>query len=109
MSRQALVDNVNHYVKQLHAAVAELDRFDALPENHKYPTLEAAKAHLEEWLCQKARDACENLSQWQGAEVYSQEFSVEGKRYRSVLHVAYNRHDKTYYCVDSTEFHVVEL
>lgn len=106
--RQALVDNVDHYVKQLNAAVAELDRWDSLPDNHKYRTLAAAEGHLKDWLCDKAHADCERRGE-AGQNQYTQEFSVAGKRYRAVLVVEYNRHDKTYYYVDGTEFSVIEL
>ena len=37
------------------------------------------------------------------------EFIVDEKRYVAILEVEYNRHDKTYYFVDGSDFRVEEL
>lgn len=106
--RQALVDNVNHYVKQLNAAVAELDRFDSLPENHVYPSMDVAKKHLWEWLKDKADADCERYGNAL-QDQYTQEFSADGQRFRALLVVTHALSAKGTYYVDRYTFSVIQL
>lgn len=39
-----------------------------------------------------------------GQEEYRQEYIVDGNKFVGILAVEYNRHDKTYYYIDGTEY-----
>lgn len=89
--------------KALQEANCELQEFIDSPENNVYPTLEEALDKIEDRLLGEARAACEG-SYNLGADEYEQEFIVDGEHYMATLTVEYNRHDKTYYYVDGSEF-----
>jgi hypothetical protein len=71
--------------------------------NHVYDSLEDAEFRLEGILGSKANDACEGRYCC-GENEYSQDFIVDGKEYIAIMTFEYNRHDKTYYYVDCSEF-----
>ena len=87
-------------------AVAEqaLAAFEALPENNVFESLEKAES-LEDVLRGRAHEDCEGAGNC-GAEEYMQEFMVDGVVYAATLTVEYNRHDKTYYYIDGSEFSI---
>lgn len=106
--RAALVDNIADIERKLAEARATLAAFDALPENNTFDDYKYACNFIEGTLEQQASNDCEG-SHCYGADVYEQEFIVNGKHYLGKLEVEYNRHDKTYYYVDETKFTVTEI
>ena len=77
--------------------------FDALAENNVYDTVEIAEDNLHQILQDRAFEDCEGAGNC-GLDEYRQEFLVDGKKYIAILGVEYNRHDKTYYYIDGTDF-----
>lgn len=82
-----------------------IEAIDAAPENNVFPDMETAEYAVEERLLGLARNDCEGSYNC-GAEEYNQEFIVDGVHYIGTLKVEYNRHDKTYYYVDESDFSV---
>lgn len=93
---------------ELNSAINEFDEFVDSPENNKFASVDEASAELEERFRERAHSACEG-SYCMGLELYSQEFTADGKRFMFRLHVEYNRHDKTYYYVESAKVNIEEL
>lgn len=89
--------------KTLDDASSALAAFNALPENHVYETLDDAEYEVENYLEKKAFKACEGAGNC-GLDEYTQEFIVDGVKYIGTLTIEYNRHDKTYYYIDSAQF-----
>lgn len=58
---------------------------------------------MEDKLLGQAREDCEGAYNC-GADHYDQEFMVGDVRYLGTLTVEYNRHDKTYYYIDGSNF-----
>jgi hypothetical protein len=83
--------------------IAAISAIDHAPENNVFASLEEASAELEERLRDEAAQDCEGSHNC-GADVYVQEFIVDGVHYVGYLHVEYGRHDKTYYFIDSARF-----
>lgn len=106
--RQALLDNIKYAEAQVINAKSTLDEFDALPENNTFDDYQDACWIIEAKLSDMASNDCKG-SHCYGADEYKQEFIVNGKHYLGKLTVQYNRHDKTYYYVDETDFTVTEL
>ena len=91
-------------------AVAEdaLAAYICAPENNIYYDLDDAICEIENRLEVQASNDCEG-SHNRGSDEYHQDFTVNGKLYRGTLTVEYNRHDKTYYYIDSSVFVYKEL
>ena len=82
-----------------------LAEFDALAENNVYETVTIAEDNLYDILRERASEDCEGAYNC-GLDEYRQEFLVDGVKYVAILEVDYNRHDKTYYYIDGTEFRI---
>lgn len=90
---------------KLHLREAEdaLAQFCAKAENNVFETLDDALCTIEEVLRDKARADCEGSYNCGNPE-YTQAFMVSDVEYVGTLKVEYDRHDKTYYYVDSAKF-----
>ena len=75
------------------------------PDNWKFTDKEDAEYKVEDFLQDEAYDDCEGSYRCGNPE-YSQHFSVNGVMYKGILECDYNRHDKKYYYLDSSEFRV---
>lgn len=80
-----------------------LKAFEALAENNVFDTLDQAEYRVESMLERRAFLDCEGAGNC-GLPEYTQAFMVAGVKYVGTLKVEYNRHDKTYYYIDGTEF-----
>jgi hypothetical protein len=78
------------------------------PENNIFEDLLFASAEIEDVLYVRALNACEGSYNC-GLKEYEQLFMVGDKNYKGILEVEYNRHDKTYYYIDGTNFKVEEV
>jgi len=107
-TREELLARVTEAQQALTEAQQALYRFDTDPQNNMFESVEQASRVLEDRLLNEAHDGCEG-SYNLGADEYRQEFIVDEKRYVAILEVEYNRHDKTYYFVDGSDFRVEEL
>lgn len=107
-TKEQLLLNIKACEDALLAANIELNEFIHAPENNVFATLGEAERELGKRLRGKAKDACEG-SYCCGDDEYEQEFIVDGVHYMATLKVEYNRHDKTYYYVDSTDFSYKQL
>jgi len=85
------------------AAEKELDAFDSLAENNVFATLEEAEGVLDELLYSRAFQDCEGAHNC-GQDKYTQEFMVDGVKYRATETFEYNRHDKMYYYIEEHQF-----
>ena len=97
---QAAVEAAEQALAAAQQAVA---KFDELPENNMYATLDDAAADLEDKLRDLAHEDCEGAGNC-GMPTYTREFIVDGLKYVGTLKVEYNRHDKTYYYIDEADF-----
>jgi hypothetical protein len=88
---------------RLKQAECNLEALESDIRNHVYESLEVAEFKLEGILCREANEACEGSYCW-GEDSYSQDFIVDDKEYVATMTFEYNRHDKTYYYVDCSEF-----
>lgn len=107
-TKEQLLLNIKTCEEALLAADTELNEFVDAPENNVFATLGEAERELKKRLREKAHDACEG-SYCCGDDEYKQEFIVDGVHYMATLTVEYNRHDKTYYYVDSADFSYKQL
>lgn len=94
--------------KELDKAVKAVEDFKSLPENNVFETLEAAEGTIYELLEDRASQACEG-SYCCGENYYEQLFYVGDVLYKGIASVEYNRHDKTYYYVDSFDFRIEKV
>jgi hypothetical protein len=92
----------------LTAAQEALSTFEGLPENNVFATLAEVGSRLEYVLLSRAHKDCEGSYNC-GSPQYSQEFIVNGMLYVAVLDVEYNRHDRTYYYIDDSDFKIKEV
>ena len=76
-----------------------------LPENNVFEYIEDAEVNLHSALYTEAEQDCEG-SYTCGNYQYEREFMVDGVVYTATLDVEYNRHDKTYYFIEDSEFSI---
>ena len=103
ITREELEADVQHARNMLADAERELADFDSAPENNVFGTLDAALRFIEDKLLSQAHEDCEGSYNC-GADEYTQEFYVEDTLYVGTLKCEYNRHDKTFYYVDGSDF-----
>lgn len=72
-------------------------------QNHVYESIEKAEGFLYNQFDNEAANDCEGSGNC-GCEEYTQDFIVDGKEYTATGKFEYDRHDKTYYYVDSSEY-----
>lgn len=104
-SKEELQAQVSEATKALADAQAELEAFESLAENHVYKDMEEAQGYLEEILRDRAYEDCQGAHNC-GDEEYRQEFIVDGVKWLAILSVEYNRHDKTYYYIESADLRI---
>jgi hypothetical protein len=75
------------------------------PKNNKFTDYQLAEATVSVMLEDLANADCEGSYNC-GSPQYTQQFYVNDVLYEGVLDVEYNRHDKTYYYVEDTDFKV---
>lgn len=106
ITRESLMAAVKAARSSMNEAQAAYDKFDQAAENNVFDSLELA-GKLEKTLQARADEDCEGSYNC-GLDVYEQEFMVDGVVYVAALACEYNRHDKTYYYVDSSEFTITQ-
>lgn len=89
--------------KQLDAAVSALTAFRTTAEYHTYKTLDEALGAMEDLLYGQAHADCEGSYNC-GNDEYTQDFTVDGVVYTAKMTFEYNRHDKTYYYIEGSDF-----
>lgn len=101
--KQILEERVKQLQASLKEAQEKLTLFLERAENNIYNNLKDALNTIENNLRNKAFQDCEGAYNV-GSDMYSQEFIVDTIKYRATLTCLYNRHDKTYYYLDESEF-----
>ena len=107
-TRKALVENITECEHNLTIAKNNLLLYDNSPEANVYDNLENALNWIENDLMIQAHADCEGSHNC-GKPEYTRNFIIDGKFYRATLAVDYNRHDKTYYYVDGSQFSYAEI
>jgi len=105
---EELNEAVSTAQEALELAQSDLFNYLVKPENNTFTDLEVASGTIEGKLYSRADEACEG-SYSRGQDEYVQLFYVNDVLYKGTLEVEYNRHDKTYYYIDETEFSVEEV
>jgi hypothetical protein len=108
MTKDELLENIKIAQKQLDEANAKFVEFETSIENNVFASLNEAESTLERLLEYRARAACEGSYNC-GLDQYTQKFIVDNIIYIAILDVEYNRHDKTYYYIDQSDFHIEKL
>lgn len=102
-TRKELTAAITAAQANLTAAQDALKVFEAKAENNVFESLEKAAYKVEGMLERRAHQDCEGSHNC-GQDEYTQEFMVDGVKYIGTLKVEYNRHDKTYYYIESSDF-----
>lgn len=102
-SKSELTANIRAARLALKAAEQALVEWSDKAENNVYTDLDEAIAYVEEALLSRAAADCEGSYNC-GDATYTREFIIDGVTYIGTLTCEYNRHDKTYYYVDGSEF-----
>jgi len=102
--KQDRLDKIHQLEAEIAKLMQEINQFESLPENNVYASLDDA-CRLEDVLQHRAHEDCEG-SYSCGAPEYTQDFMVDGLVYTEKLTVEYNRHDKTYYYIDNSDFSI---
>jgi hypothetical protein len=102
-TRQDLLDAVALTKGNYHDAERVLAEFDALPENNVFPDLKSAENKVEDMCDSRAHEDCEGAGNC-GNDTYTQDYMVDGVKYRCTATYEYNRHDKTYYYIEEREY-----
>lgn len=87
-------------VRDWHVLLAEAD---GDIQNHVYESLEQAENFLMNGFENQAFEDCEGANNC-GEKEYSQDFIVDGVEYTATGIFTYDRHSKTYYYIDESEY-----
>lgn len=82
---------------------AELEEAESDIQNHVYESLDRAEHVLFSMFENQAHEDCEGAGNV-GSDVYTQDFIVDGVEYTASGFFEYNRHDKTYYYIDGSDY-----
>lgn len=102
-TRVQLLEEIEQAKNELTAKKAALVKFDSEAENNVFATINEAEGIIEDMLREQATDDCEGRHNC-GSPAYSASFIVGDVTYVGTLKVEYNRHDKTFYFVESAKF-----
>jgi hypothetical protein len=102
-TREELTTAISAAQAKLTDAKDALAAFEAKAENNVFESIDKAVSKVEGMLEHRAHQDCEGSHNC-GQDEYTQEFMVAGVKYIGTLKVEYNRHDKTYYYVESSDF-----
>jgi len=105
---EELNEAVSKAQEVLELAQSDLFAYLIKPENNTFTDLQVASDTIKGKLRSRANEECEG-SYCIGQDEYIQLFYVNDVLYKGILSVEYNRHDKTYYYVEGTEFTVEEV
>jgi hypothetical protein len=108
VTKEELQLSVKFCMGELAIAETNLAEFIAARENNVFASVDIAEYEIERRLECMAGNDCEGAGNC-GLDEYIQEFIVDGVLYLATYKVEYNRHDKTYYYIDSSEFLVLKL
>lgn len=95
-------------------AIAKLEQslidFDSLIENNQYEDHDAAESAITDRMSGIASEACEGSYNY-GDDVYTQRYQIAGNPnvFEATVTFEYNRHDKTYYYIDGTDYSYAEV
>jgi hypothetical protein len=89
-------------------AEKRLSDFLERAENNTFDTLKQAASAIKDKLLSLAREDCEGSDNC-GNETYTQNFIVAGEEYKGTLKCEYNRHDKKYYYIETSEFEYAKV
>ena len=95
-------------------AIATLEQslvdFDSLIENNQYDSHRAAEKFIEGRFSNIASNQCEGSYNC-GDDQFQQRYQLTGNPnvFEATVKFEYNRHDKTYYYIDGTDYSYVEL
>lgn len=104
MNREDLENAVDDAFYIWTKAKNALADWNSMAEHNAYDSIEAAGA-LEDTLMERALKDCEGAHNC-GDDSYSQDFVLDGVKYRATLTCEYNRYDKMYYYVDGHTFSI---
>jgi hypothetical protein len=96
---------LNKEVQDLYKAIYEIDQ---KPENNSYDDWKTAVESIEYKLYKEASADCQGSYNC-GNPIYTKKFMFDEKVWIGQLAVEYNRYNKTYYHIESTNFETYEL
>lgn len=108
MTIEQLKQNVETAKASLAEAEQALAAFESAPEQNVFASLDEAEGVLQERMEGFAFEDCQGAHN-RGEDQYEQEFIVAGVHYLATLDCEYNRHDKTYYYLEESEFSYKKL
>ena len=104
-TRIELQSRINAAQDTLSAAMSDIDSFNKLAENNVFQSMEGADNWLENELANRAFDDCQGAHNC-GEPEYRQALIVDGVEYVAIYTPEYDRHDKTYYYIDDSDFRI---
>ncbi len=87
----------------LRAAEKALAEFNSLAENNVFDDKRKAEGFAENACDNMAHEDCEGAGNC-GESEYTQDYMVNGEKFRCTATYEYNRHDKTYYYIDGRDY-----
>jgi len=110
MDKALIRSEIAMHQKRIGELEASLLAFDDLLENNQYDDHDDAEAHIDERYQGIAREACEG-SYCYGESEYKQRYQIKGSPtiYEATITFEYNRHDKTYYYIDGSDYSYAEV
>lgn len=100
-----LKGKIHNLKEELVSSETQLYLLESSAEYNNFANMTIAEASIYDKLEAEAHSDCEGSYNC-GSPQYTQQFYVNNVLYEGILDVEYNRHDKTYYYIENTDFTV---
>ena len=110
MDKKQIAASIAEHHKAIAALEQSLIDFDSLIENNQYADHGGAEDSITDRFDGIARTQCEGAGNC-GLPMFKQRYQIAGNpnTFEATVKFEYNRHDKTYYYIDGTDYSYVEL
>ena len=110
MDKKQIAADIATHQKAIAVLEQSLDDFDSLLENNQYADHEYAQESITERFHSIAHEQCQGAYNC-GDPIFKQQFQIDGNpnMFEASVEFEYNRHDKTYYYIDETNYGYVQL
>ena len=110
MNKEQIAAEIASHYKTIAVLEQSLIDFDSLIENNQYDSHGIAERFIEERFSGIASEQCEGSYNC-GNDQFQQRYQLTNNPnvFEATVKFEYNRHDKTYYYIDGTNYSYVEL
>jgi hypothetical protein len=110
MTKSEMVSKIIILQNEIAVLEGQIEAFDSAIENNQYADHADAESRITDRYSDIAHEQCEGAGNC-GEPQFKQKYQIAGNPnlFEATVDFEYNRHDKTYYYIDGTDYSYVEL